>query len=211
MPDSADIDDTDNSKDSKTVTVPKIAKRSLWLMGLSIILVLYVHTSLAPALVEMVEFFDTDYAVVSWVLTAYMVAGAASTIVIGKLADMYGAKRMLLLVFLCYTVGTALAGFSQEIYTLLVLRVLQGIAVALVPICVRIARELYPIEKFPMAQGVILSMYQAGSAIGLVLGAAVVYFGGWQSVFFTATPFAILFFFLLWKLIPNIPSHTPRT
>ena len=133
------------------------------------------------------------------------------TIVIGKLADMYGAKKMLLLVFLCYTVGTALAGFSQDIYTLLVLRVLQGIAVALVPICVRIARELYPREKFPMAQGVILSMYQAGSAIGLVLGAAVVYFGGWQSVFFTATPFAILFFFLLWKLIPNIPSHTPRT
>ena len=211
MPDSADIDDTDNSRDSKTVTVPKIAKRSLWLMGLSIILVLYVHTSLAPALTEMVEFFDTDYAVVSWVLTAYMVAGAASTIVIGKLADMYGAKRMLLLVFLCYTVGTALAGFSQEIYTLLILRVLQGIAVALVPICVRIARELYPIEKFPMAQGVILSMYQAGSAIGLVLGAVVVYFGGWQSVFFTSTPFAILFFFLLWKLIPNIPSHTPRT
>ena len=78
MSDSADIDETDNSKDSKTVTVPKIAKRSLWLMGLSIILVLYVHTSLAPALTEMVEFFDTDYAVVSWVLTAYMVAGAAS-------------------------------------------------------------------------------------------------------------------------------------
>ena len=50
-------------------------------------------------------------------------------------------------------------------------------------------------------------MYQAGSAVGLVLGAFVVYFGGWQSVFFTATPFAILFFFLLWKLIPNIPSH----
>ena len=140
-------------------------------MGLSIILVLYVHNSLAPALTEMVEFFDTDYAVVSWVLTAYMIAGAASTIVIGKLADMYGAKKMLLLVLLCYTVGTALAGFSQEIYTLLVLRVLQGIAVALVPISVRIARELYPPKKFPMAQGVILSMYQAGSAIGLVLGA----------------------------------------
>ena len=77
MPDSADISDTDNSKDSKTVTVPKIAKRSLWLMGLGIILVLYVHNSLAPALTEMVEFFDTDYAVVSWVLTAYMIAGAA--------------------------------------------------------------------------------------------------------------------------------------
>jgi MFS family permease len=202
-------DDAEDSNDGKTIVVSKIAKRSLWLMGLSIVLVLYVHTSLAPALTEMVEFFDTDYAVVSWVLTAYMVSGAASTIVIGKLADMYGAKRMLLLVFVCYTVGTALAGFTHEIYTLLALRVLQGIAVALVPICVRIARELYPKEKFPMAQGVILSMYQAGSAIGLVLGAVVVYFGGWQSVFFSATPFAILFFFLLWKMIPNVVSHAP--
>ena len=212
MPDPAENGDAGGSDNSnrETITVSKTAKRSLWLMGLSIILVLYVHTSLAPALIEMVEFFDTDYAVVSWVLTAYMIAGAASTIVIGKLADMYGAKKMLLLVFLCYTVGTALAGFSQEIYTLLVLRVLQGIAVALVPICVRIARDLYPQKNFPMAQGVILSMYQAGSAIGLVLGAVVVYFGGWQFVFFSATPFAILFFFLLWKFIPNIPSHTPH-
>ena len=80
-----------------------------------------------------------------------MVSGAAVTIVMGKLSDIYGAKKMLLSVFICYTVGTALAGFTQEIYTLLALRVLQGIAVALVPICVRIARELYPKEKFPMA------------------------------------------------------------
>ena len=78
-----------------------------------------------------------------------MVSGAAVTIVMGKLSDIYGAKKMLLSVFICYTVGTALAGFTQEIYTLLALRVLQGIAVA--PICVRIARELYPKEKFPMA------------------------------------------------------------
>ena len=140
-------------------------------MGLSIILVLYVHTSLAPALTQMVEYFDTDYGTVSWVLTAYLVSGAAVTIVIGRLADIYGAKKMLLLVFLCYIVGTVLGGFAQNIYTLIVFRVIQGVAVALVPICVRIARDLFPKEKFPYAQGVILSMYQGGSAIGLVLGA----------------------------------------
>ena len=54
-----------NNSNGETITVSKIAKRSLWLTGLSIILVLYVHTSLATALIEMVEFFDTDYAVVS--------------------------------------------------------------------------------------------------------------------------------------------------
>ena len=137
----------------------------------------------------------------------YLVSGAAVTIVIGRLADIFGAKKMLLLVMICYIVGTVFGGFTQNIYTLLVFRTIQGIAVALVPICIRITRNLYPPEKFPYAQGVLLSMYQGGSAIGLVLGAMVVYFGGWQSVFYSAIPFAFLFFFLLWKFIPKDSQH----
>jgi MFS family permease len=188
---------------SEVVKVPKVATRALWIMGLSIILILYVHTSLAPALTQMVSYFDSDYGTVSWVLTAYLISGAAVTIVIGRLADIYGAKKMLLLVFLCYIAGTVLGGFAQNIYTLLVFRTIQGVAVAVVPICIRIARDMFPKEKFPYAQGVLLSMYQGGSAIGLVLGAAVVYYGGWQWVFYSAVPFALFFFFLLWKFIPK--------
>ena len=71
---------------------------------------------------------------------------------------------MLPLVFLCYIVGTILGGFVQNIYTLLVFRTIRGIAVAVVPTCIRIARDLFPKEKFPYAQGVLLSMYQGGSA-----------------------------------------------
>jgi MFS family permease len=73
-------------------------------MGTSIILVLYVHTSLSPALPMMADDFDVDYSLVTWVLTAYLVSGAAVTIIIGRLADIYGAKKMLLVVFICYTV-----------------------------------------------------------------------------------------------------------
>ena len=187
-----------------TVKTPKVATRALWIMGISIIVVLYVHTSLAPALVLMAEDFGKDLGTISWVLTAYLVSGAAVTIVIGRLADTYGPKKMLLLVFVCYTVGTILAGFATEFYTLIIFRIIQGVAVALVPVSVRIARDLFPPEKFPFAQGVLLSMYQGGSAIGLVLGAAVVYIGGWQSVFFSAIPVSLILLFLLWKFIPKI-------
>lgn len=187
-----------------TVKTPKVATRALWIMGISIIVVLYVHTSLAPALVQMAEDFDKDLGTISWVLTVYLISGAAVTIVIGRLADTYGPKKMLLLVFMCYTVGTILAGFATEFYTLLIFRIIQGVAVALVPVSVRIARDLFPPEKFPFAQGVILSMYQGGSAIGLVVGAAVVYFAGWQGVFFSAIPVSLILLFLLWKFIPKI-------
>jgi MFS family permease len=152
----------------------------------------------------MADDFDVDYSLVTWVLTAYLVSGAAVTIIIGRLADIYGAKKMLLVVFICYIVGVIFAPFTENFYTLIGLRVLQGVAVALVPVSVRIARDLYPPAKFPFAQGMILSMYQGGSAIGLVLGAAVVYFAGWQGVFLTAIPFSFLFLFLLWKFIPKV-------
>jgi MFS family permease len=79
-----------STQDLKT---PKGANRSLWIMGLSIILVLYVHTSLSPALPIMAEDFGVDYSLVTWVLTAYLVSGAAVTIIIGRLADIYGAKK----------------------------------------------------------------------------------------------------------------------
>ncbi|MGA9217812.1 MAG: MFS transporter [Nitrososphaeraceae archaeon] len=107
---------------------------------------------------------DHRLGTVSWVFTAYLISGAAVTIVICRVADIYGAKKMLPLVFLCYIVGTILGGFAQNIYTLLVFRTIRGIAVAVVPACIRIARDLFPKEKFPYAQGVLLSMYQGGSA-----------------------------------------------
>ena len=208
MPESSKNDDGNGHPTGKQVTVetPKVATRALWIMGISIILVLYVHTSLAPALTQMADYFDKDYGTISWVLTVYLISGAAVTIVIGRLADTYGPKKMLLLVFVCYTVGTILAGFATEFYTLLIFRIIQGVAVALVPVAVRIARDLFPPEKFPFAQGVLLSMYQGGSAVGLVLGAAVVYFGGWQMVFFSAIPISLVLLFLLWKVIPKIPT-----
>jgi MFS family permease len=208
LPESSKNDDGNGHPTGKQVTVktPKVATRALWIMGISIIIVLYVHTSLAPALTQMADYFDEDYGTISWVLTVYLISGAAVTIVIGKLADTYGPKKMLLLVFVCFTVGTILAGFATEFYTLLVFRIIQGVAVALVPVAVRIARDLFPPEKFPFAQGVILSMYQGGSAVGLVLGAAVVYFGGWQMVFFSAIPISLVLLFLLWKVIPKIPT-----
>lgn len=165
MSESGKNDDNSDSKNQVTIRTPKVATRSLWIMGISIILVLYVHTSLAPALFQMVDYFDTDYATISWVLTAYLVSGAAVTIVIGRLADIYGPKKMLILIFSCYTFGTIMGGFAQDIYTLLTFRVIQGVAVTLVPISIRIARDLFPKEKFPMAQGIILSMYQGGSAV----------------------------------------------
>ena len=200
------VGDTNNPDSHKAEY--KHANLIIWILGLSIVLILYVHTSLIPALPQMVTEFGVDYSVITWVITAYLLSGAFVTIVIGRLADLYEAKKMLLIVFICYTVGVMLAPLAQDIYTLIGLRILQRVAVAVVPISIRIAREIVGEKKLPMAQGIILSMYQGGSAAGLVLGAAVVYFGGWQAVFLSAIPFSLVLLFLLWKLVPKVGTPT---
>jgi MFS family permease len=88
-----------------------------------ILIVLFLHTSLSPALPIIASDFNISASLSSWVMTAYMVSGAVMTIVIGRLADIYGAKKMLMMMMICYTVRTILAGFAQDISTLITINV----------------------------------------------------------------------------------------
>jgi MFS family permease len=63
-----------------------------------------------------------------------------------------------------------LAPFSSDISTLLALRVLQGVAVAVIPLSAKIVRDVYPDEKYVQAQGILTSMFSVGSVMGLFLG-----------------------------------------
>lgn len=137
-----------NNKDNSTgVTVSSYARNSLIILSAATILTLYLHTALAPALPDLLQSFNTDFDLGSWVLSAYMITGAVMSIVIGRLADMYGAKKMFLVVMVCYTIGIILAPFSSDISTLLALRVLQGVAVAVIPLSAKMARDVYPDEN----------------------------------------------------------------
>jgi MFS family permease len=134
-------------------------------------------------------------------MTAYMVSGAVMTILIGRLSDLVGAKKMLMLLMICYTVGTILAGFVHDIFTLIGIRALQGIAVAVTPIGSKIVRDQFPKGKFSIGQSILLSTYSGGMALGAVLGPIIVQGSGWQSVFYICAPIAVVLLFASWKFI----------
>ena len=106
------------------------AWKSLLVLTGSILIFLYLNTAMSPALPSIAQDFGISSSIASWVMTAYMVSGAVMTVVMGRLSDVVGAKKMLMMMMTCFTVGTILAPFAHDIYTLIGLRVLQGIAVA---------------------------------------------------------------------------------
>ena len=135
-------------------------------------------------------------------MSVYMISGAVMTILIGKFSDVFGARKMLVLMMIIYTVGTALAGFSQDINTLLAIRAIQGIAIANTPIAMKIIRDQFPKGKFSVGQSIITSAYSGGMALGVVLGPTLVETTGWQTIFFMSTPIAALLLFLTWRVLP---------
>ena len=80
------------------------------------------------------------------------------TVIMGRLADLFGAKRMQMIMMICFTVGTILAPFAN-FSILIALRVLQGIAVATTPISTKLIRDNVPTSKFPVGMSIYLACY----------------------------------------------------
>lgn len=186
---------------TESVKISATAWRTCIFLSASIVLVLFVHTSLSPALPLFVSEFDISYTLASWALTAYMISGAVMTIIIGRLADIFGSRKMLLVELGCFAVGTALAGFAQDFYSLLIIRALQGIAVANTPLALKIVREQFPKEKYSIGASVIIASFSGGMVLGLVLGAQIVGELGWRDVFYISAPIAAGMFLVAWGYI----------
>ena len=139
------------------------AWKTILILSGTIVIFLYLNTAMSPALPSIQKDFSVSSSIASWVMTAYMVCGAVMTVIMGRLSDLLGAKKMLMVMMACFTIGTILAPFSPNISTLLALRVLQGIAVASTPISTKLIRDGVPKSKFAIGMSVYLAAYSGGT------------------------------------------------
>ena len=121
--------------------IPRKAWKLLVILSSIATMVMYVETMLIPAIPDLINDFDVSYGTSSWILTTYLISGAVATPIVGKLSDVYGKKKVLLLVMLIYAIGVSFAGFASNIYTLLLVRAIQGIGMGMFPIAFGIIRE----------------------------------------------------------------------
>lgn len=181
--------------------IPRKAWKLLVILSSIATMVMYVETMLIPAIPDLINDFNVSYGTSSWILTTYLISGAVATPIVGKLSDVYGKKKVLLLVMLIYAIGVSFAGFASNIYTLLLVRAIQGIGMGMFPIAFGIIRDQFPREKISIGQGIISSMFATGAAVGLSAGALIVENFGWQATFFTIIPIAILLLITIWRFV----------
>ena len=190
-----------NSPSKQHVKVPSYAWKVLAILSCIATMVMYAETMLIPAIPTLIKDFHVSYGLSSWLLTSYLISGAVMTPIAGKLSDVYGRKKILLIIMAIYATGVSIAGFTNDIYTMIFARAIQGIGMSMFPIAFGIIRDQFPRNKISIAQGAITSMFAAGSVIGLSIGGIIIQHFGWRMTFFTIIPISIILLFIIRKYI----------
>jgi MFS family permease len=184
-----------------SVTVNRHAWFTLGILSSTLLVVFFSETMLLPAIPEIMQDFSISYGTAAWIFSSYLIVAAVMTPIAGKMSDLYGKKKVLLVLLTMYAAGIAAGGFADNISFLLASRIIQGVGLAAVPAAFSLLRDTFPPAKLAIAIGVFGSMYSAGSVVGLLAGATIIQSFGWHSTFFSIVPFAAAVTIMIAKFV----------
>ena len=132
------------------------------------------QTMVAPALPAIQREYGASTTAVTWVLTVYLLTASIATPVLGRLGDMFGKERLLVIVLLVLAAGTLISALSNSLEMLIAGRAVQGAGGAIFPLAFGIIRDEFPRERVAAGIGLISATFGIGGGAGLVLAGVIV-------------------------------------
>jgi EmrB/QacA subfamily drug resistance transporter len=151
-----------------------------------------------------------DFHLFSWLFAAYLLAQAVSIPIYGRLADLYGRKRIFFVGASVFLVGSTLCGFAHGMLSLIAFRALQGIgAGAVQPVAYTIVGDIYSPTERARVQGFLSSVFGFAAVVGPTLGAFLVEHADWSIVFWINLPIGALAIAMLAAFYHETPHSRP--
>ncbi|MGP4101518.1 MFS transporter [Nonomuraea sp. KM90] len=163
------------------------------------------QTLVVPLVGELPRLLDATAADTSWVITVTLLVGAVATPVVGKLGDLYGKRRMMLICSLPLIAGSVVCALAGSLIPMIAGRGLQGLGVGMIPLGVSALRDLLPPQRVGPAIALMSSSMGIGGALGLPLSAAVAEYADWRMLFWGSAVLSVLVAVLIWLLVPATP------
>jgi MFS family permease len=162
-----------------------------------------------PALPTLQAALHTSQSTVSWLLTAYLLSASVATPVLGRLGDMFGKERMLVIVLAALTAGSLVAALTSSIAVMIAARVLQGLGGAVFPLAFGIIRDEFPRERVAGAIGGISTLLGVGGGLGIVLAGPIVDHLNYHWLFWIPLGMTALATVATFLFVPESPVKTP--
>ncbi len=151
------------------------------------------------------------FSVYAWVFSGFLLAQSATTVMFGKLADLYGRKPVMITGLVVFLVGSLMAGLSWSMPSLIAFRVLQGLgAGAIQPVTMTIVSDLYTLDERRRTQSYMASVWGVSAIVGPLAGAFIVQHISWAWVFWINIPLGILAAAGLFMFLHEDVEHRTR-
>nr|WP_245245277.1 MFS transporter [Streptomyces palmae] len=167
------------------------------------------QTLVIPLLTDLPQLLHTSTSNASWVVTSTLLAGAIATPVMGRLGDMYGKRRMLLVALAMLVIGSLTCALTSHLVPMVVGRSIQGGAVGVIPLGISIMRDVLPPQKLGSAMALMSSSLGIGGAFGLPAAAFVAQHADWHALFYGSAGIGVLCVALVLLVVPESSVRTP--
>jgi EmrB/QacA subfamily drug resistance transporter len=137
----------------------------------------------APALGVIGQDLGVTTGAAGWVLTANLLSAAVLTPIFGRLGDMVGKRRVLIVVLSLLLVGTVVAALAPNLGILIIGRILQGAAGAVMPLSIGIVRDEFPQERVSVTIGLLSAVFGIGAGAGILAAGPIVESLSWHWLF----------------------------
>ncbi|MCF7552025.1 MFS transporter [Pseudonocardia sp. WMMC193] len=198
-----------------TATPPDLAGRGrpralVAVLSLAGIMASMQQTMVVPLIPQLPTLLGVSAADASWAVTATLLSAAVATPTVGRLADMYGKRRMMLICLAFVIVGSGVAALTTDLPGLLVGRAFQGMGIGIIPLGISAMRDHLPVRALPRATAKMSASLGVGGAFGLPLGALLVGHASWHAMFVVSAVTAALVIVLVLRFVPESPAPGGR-
>jgi EmrB/QacA subfamily drug resistance transporter len=196
--------DTDRETPNKWLTLLTVA-----INGFLIILDISIVNISFPTLTRV---FNTEPSIVLWVSVVYALVTVGLMLILGRIGDIYGRKKIFILGYVFFTVGLILCSLSQSMTQLILSRIVQGIGGAMnMALSMAIVTDAFPDRERGKALGIASAVFAVGPLLGFTIGGFLLDTFGWRSLFYTRVPICMIGILMAWKFlrenkVPNIST-----
>jgi EmrB/QacA subfamily drug resistance transporter len=162
-----------------------------------------------PALPVLQDDLHTTPTGVAWVFTAYLLAASVATPIAGRLGDMFGKKRMLVVVLAGMGGGTLVAALATTLPVMIGARAIQGLGGAIFPLAFGIVRDEFPRERVAGGIALISGLLGVGGGLGIILGGPILDHLDYHWLFWIPLAVIIVAVIATMVIVPESPIRAP--
>ncbi len=164
------------------------------------------QTLVTPLIAELPQLLGTTSSNAAWVITVTLLVAGVCVPISGRLGDLIGKRRMLLVCAVPLFAGSVVCALASSVVPMIVGRGLQGMGMGMVPLGIALLRDVVPKEKLSGSIALVSASMGIGGAIGLPVAAAVAQYADWRALFWGSAALALIVGVLIHVMVPDVPA-----